>query len=57
MHRLTVGSWVLFRICFRVYDSFVFPLEESTNRSIEILEDYNYVVSGNLFDYFIKRGL
>jgi hypothetical protein len=43
-----------FRICFGVYDSSRLSVEES---GFEILEDYNYVVSGNLFDYFIKRGI
>nr|DAP03815.1 MAG TPA: hypothetical protein [Caudoviricetes sp.]DAX74202.1 MAG TPA: hypothetical protein [Caudoviricetes sp.] len=43
-----------FRICIRVYDSFVFPLEES---GFEILEDYDDHNRSNLFDYFIERSI
>lgn len=53
MHKLTVGSWVLLGIVLEFMMA-LFPLEEPC---IEILEDYNYVVSVNLFDYFIKGSL
>ena len=54
MHRLTVGSWVLLGFVLEFMIALLFPLEES---GFEILEDYNYVVSGNLFVYFIERGI